>query len=235
MHKEKGMDDVLIAGIDEAGRGPCIGPMSLAVAVIEKRDEEFLIEAGVKDSKLLSPEERASIWKAIEGRLKEVKQLHIYPDELNFLMNRKSLNEIEAMKIGLLLNALKSRPDVVYVDSPDVVQEDFGVRIRKFVPFKVKIIAEHKADFNYPIVGAASIIAKLKRDEAIEELAKEYGDVGSGYPGDARTIAFLKAFVAKEKKLPECARRHWETCVKLMDARVQQKLSVFSPEKEQAI
>jgi len=82
------------------------------------------------------------------------------------------------------------------------------------LPFKIKIVSEHKADRNYPIVSAASIIAKVERDREIAELAKYYGDFGSGYPSDPRTMRFLKQCVEKSYDYPNFVRRSWKPAKK---------------------
>src|SRR3989344_3987745 len=152
---------MIIAGIDEAGRGPCIGPLVMAIASSRKEDEEKLVELGVKDSKLLSPAERERQAPQIKKIVQENYCMHITPEQIDTLRPKKSLNELEAMNAAKLLNALKTKPDVVYVDSPDVVMAEFGKRIEKYLSFKTRIISEHKADLNYPIVSAASVIAKV--------------------------------------------------------------------------
>lgn len=218
---------MLIAGIDEAGRGPAVGPLVLAVAVIEKRDEDELLKIGVKDSKQLSEKQRNAQFGKIKGALSEFATIHILPEEIDSLRDRKSLNEIEAMKIGALLNGLKKRPSVLYVDAPDVIEENFAERIRKYVSYDLAIKSEHKADVNYPIVSAASIIAKVERDAEIEKLSKEHGEMGSGYPHDERTIKFLEKWLEKNKALPKFARASWDTNKTLIDRRMQRKLPEF--------
>ena len=215
---------MLIAGVDEAGRGPCMGPLVLAVATIEKEDEELLFKSGVKDSKLLSPAKRESLFPKVHELCNEIAVESIEADELDSLMARKSLNEIEAMRIGRALNSLKEKPDIVYVDSPDVISSNFAKRIIKYISFKPKIISEHKADTNYTIAGAASIVAKVSRDNRIKELAESYGDLGSGYASDERTIKFIKNFLYKNNKLPPFVRRCWLTTERILNERYQKKL-----------
>ncbi|MFH1390872.1 MAG: ribonuclease HII [Candidatus Diapherotrites archaeon] len=215
---------MLIAGIDEAGRGPCLGPLVMAVTLIEKKNEEKLIELGVKDSKDLSPKERERQFIEIKKIVKEYHTTHAEPEELDKLMLRKSLNEIEAIHAAKLLNKLKTKPDVVYVDSPDVVMEEFGKRIKKYINFPLKIVSEHKADSNYPIVSAASILAKVERDDAIKKLSVKFGNVGSGYPGDAVTIKFLKNYLFEHNVLPTFVRKSWQTIKNLQDEKFQTKL-----------
>jgi ribonuclease HII len=202
---------MLIAGIDEAGRGPALGPMVLTVATIEKKEEERLRKLGVKDSKLLKATERVRQHAQLKKMLYEFHSVKLEASEIDHLRDRKSLNEIEAMRIGYLLNHLKKKPKVVYVDSPDPIAKNFGKRIEKYISFDITIKAEHKADLNYPIVSAASIIAKVERDAAIQRLCRKYGRLGSGYPHDPETIAFLCNWVKKNKSLPDFARKSWET------------------------
>ncbi|MDO8646806.1 MAG: ribonuclease HII [Candidatus Diapherotrites archaeon] len=215
---------MLIAGIDEAGRGPCVGPMVMAVAVIEKERESLLSEIGVADSKLLSPAERESQFPKIKKSLSEFATVHILPEEIDSLRDHKSLNEIEAMRAAELLNCLKNKPQLVYVDSPDVLQENFGLRIKKYLSFDVAIKSEHKADVNYPIVSAASILAKVERDAAIKVLEKTFGKIGSGYPHDPDTIAFIEKYLLEHNKLPSIARKSWDTSQRMLNARFQTKL-----------
>lgn len=221
---------MLIAGIDEAGRGPCFGPMAIGIAVMEKEDEEKLKQLGVKDSKMLLPNKRKSLVSKIKSHSAENKVLLLEPIEINDLMARYSLNEIEAMKIADLINGLKKKPEIIYIDSPDATKGAFEKRIRKYLNkahAKTKIIAENKADSNYVVVGAASILAKVKRDEEIEALTKKFGNIGSGYPSDPKTRKFLYDYVDANKKLPPFCRIFWKTCTEALDSigTKQQKLT----------
>ena len=218
---------MLICGVDEAGRGPAIGPMVLAAAVIDVEKESLLKDLGAKDSKLIPEPERDRLYPLIQKHLHTFSTIQLHASEMDELMNRTSLNEIEAMKIGHLLNGLKTKPEVVYVDSPDPIASNFGKRIYSYLSFKPKIVAEHKADVNYPIVSAASILAKVERDAEIKKLQKkfiDFGNIGSGYSHDERTIEFLQKYIQKFNCLPECARTKWGTNVRLMDARYQTRL-----------
>jgi ribonuclease HII len=215
---------VLVAGIDEAGRGPVVGPLVMSVAVVRKEDEEKLLELGARDSKEMSAKERESVCKELVRVLHAHKTVKCSAGELNVLMVRKSLNEIEAMKCAFLLNGLAEKPEIVFVDSPDVIMGDFAKRIGKYLSFKTRLVAEHKADRNYPVVSAASVIAKVERDLEIKKLEKEYGVIGSGYPHDEKTIVFLRNYLRENRKLPSCARVHWETAKNLEAELFQKKL-----------
>lgn len=218
---------MLIAGVDEAGRGPALGPMVLSIATIQKKDEQKLKKLGVKDSKLLNEKERQRQRKELPGLLNEYNTVHVKAKQIDSLRDRKSLNEIEAMRIGYLLNKLETKPDIAYIDSPDPIAKNFGERIKKYISFNLKIKAEHKADTTYPIVSAASIIAKTSRDEAIKRLSKKHGDMGSGYPHDPKTISFICNWVKKNKTLPEFARKSWETNKNIINNQFQKKLDCW--------
>jgi len=220
---------MIVAGVDEAGRGPCIGPLVIAAACVEKDDEEILLEKGVKDSKLLSREKREELFPQIHELCNGIAVEYIHPEELDRLMARQSLNEIEAMKAAKALNSLAEKPEVVYVDSPDFISDNFGKRIMKYLEFKPKIISEHKADVNYPCVSAASVVAKVNRDRAIDELAKTHGFMGSGYPSDENTINFIKNFLYKNNSLPPFVRRCWLTTERILNEKYQKKLFGAAP------
>jgi ribonuclease HII len=200
--------------------------MVLAVASIEKSQEEKLLEIGVRDSKLLTKSQREEQFNPIKKVLFEYATIKISPNEIDSLRTWKSLNEIEAMRIGALLNGLKKKPEIVFIDSPDIKQENFGKRIKKYINFETILRTEHKADVNYPIVSAASIIAKIERDAAIAELAQKAGcSIGSGYPHDPETIGFLNDCIKKNKQLPDFARKTWRTSQDLLDKKCQKKLA----------
>ncbi|MFA4907558.1 MAG: ribonuclease HII [archaeon] len=218
---------MLVAGIDEAGRGPCLGPMVLSIAMLAKKDEQKLLDIGVRDSKQLAPAERERQYVLLKRALLEFGSANIPAEEIDSLRDRKSLNEIEAMRIGQLLNSLKQKPDVVYVDSPDIIEKSFAKRIRNYISFNPIIYSEHKADVNYPIVSAASIIAKVERDSAITELSQKYGFMGSGYPHDEDTISFIRKWLDENNCLPHFVRKSWLTNQRLLDEKFQSSLSGF--------
>jgi len=89
---------------------------------------------------------------------------------------------------------------------------------------------EHGADETYPVVGAASIVAKVERDAHVERLAAEHGEVGSGYPSDPTTTEFLESYVADHDALPPCARATWKTSRDALAAAAQSSLGEFEPD-----
>ncbi len=215
---------MLVAGIDEAGRGPVVGPLVMAVACIEKKDEQLLADLGVKDSKQLAKKKREELFPKIQKTVHSFNIAKVTAKELDALMERHSLNEIEAMVAGQLLNSLEKKPKIVFVDSPDILQENFGVRIKKYISFEVKINSEHKADVNYPIVSAASVLAKVVRDNEILELEKVFGKIGSGYSHDEQTITFLKKYLQMNNSFPEIVRKKWLTAQNLLEEKFQKKI-----------
>jgi len=215
---------MFLAGVDEAGRGPALGPMAMALVVATKEQEEKLADIGVRDSKELDSKNRVSLVAKIKNLVEEYKVSLVFPGELNSLMLRKSLNEIEAMRIGSMVNSLRVKPEILLVDSPDIVESNFSKRIARYCSARITIKSEHFADRNYPIVSAASILAKVARDAEIERLKGEFGEIGSGYPHDPLTIAFIRKWVEENGSLPPIARTEWETNKRELDRKFQTKL-----------
>ncbi|NJE02919.1 ribonuclease HII [Thermococcus sp. MV11] len=202
-----------LAGIDEAGRGPVIGPMVIAAVVLDEVNVPRLEELGVKDSKKLTPKRRERLFDEIVQLLDDYVILELWPGEID--SRGGTLNEFEVENFVKALNSLKVKPDVVYIDAADVKEARFGEDIRKGLDFEAEIIAEHKADDKFVPVSAASILAKVTRDRAIEKLKEEYGEVGSGYPSDPRTRAFLENYYREHGTFPPIVRRSWKTLKKI--------------------
>lgn len=220
---------MIVAGVDEAGRGPCFGPMVISIAVIDTSIENELKNIGVKDSKEILPKKRESLLLEIKEKTLEYQTLILEVKEINSLMVKHSLNEIEAMKIAELINNLDEEVEKIFVDSPDSIPKKFEERIRKYLnkdKQKIKIVSENKADSKYIVVGAASIIAKVTRDKEIEKISAKFGSIGSGYPSDPYTKKFLAEYVEKTGKLPPFSRIFWKTCEVALEKKgtIQQKL-----------
>jgi ribonuclease HII len=201
-----------------------IGPLVICLATVEQEKEAELKKIGVKDSKLLTPKRREQLFGKITSICNEFVVMKTTANSLNEDMKRISLNEIEAVEFANALSLLKMPPEIVYIDSPDTVAKRFCTRIRKYHKGNEELICEHKADFNYPICSAASIIAKVERDAVIGEIKKELGcDFGSGYTSDDRTIDFLKKNFHRAE-IHKYIRKEWETIDKLK----QRKLDDFN-------
>lgn len=207
---------MLVAGVDDAGRGCVIGPLVIAGVLVEEKDLPRLVELGVKDSKLLSARRRETLAPEIKKIVHDYSIEKLLPREIDEVVlegkKLRKLNWLEARAMAKVIQNL--RPDVAYVDASDVVEERFKQDILELLPFKIKIISEHKADRNYPVVSAASIIAKVERDRAIAELASIYGDFGSGYPSDSRTVGFLSRCLDETADYPEFVRKSWKPAQK---------------------
>lgn len=213
-------------GVDDAGRGPVLGPMVLAGIIIDDENEEVkLKEMGAKDSKLLTRKQRAVLVKKIRGDYK----YHVEIAEPKEIDEFPNLNNLEAVKCGLIINNLmkdETEKVKVVVDCPSVNTKAWSEYLMDTIVKRdlVDLHCEHKADFYHPSVSAASIIAKETREERLKVLKKELGvDFGSGYPADPRTKEFLvKTF--GEKKFDSLIRKSWSTYKKIADRCDQRKL-----------
>ncbi|MCW7069292.1 MAG: ribonuclease HII [Methanophagales archaeon] len=200
-------------GIDEAGRGPVIGSLFVAGVL----NFEGLGVLGVRDSKKLSSKRREQLAKLIENAT-EVQVMELTAKEIDERRKSQSMNEITVDLFARIIELL--HPDRVYVDAADVNPERFASNLRKKCNIRerdIEIISEFKADENYPVVSAASIVAKVHRDKSIRELATEIGaEIGSGYPADPRTIQFLNRLLKEQKdNIPDCVRQSWKTFERL--------------------
>jgi len=204
---------MLIAGVDEAGRGPVIGPLVIAGVSFDEKDLPKLVDIGVKDSKLLPAQKRETLAKQIRELARNCHVVFLSPAEIDRVVETGKrlhrLNRFEAQTMARVITVLK--PDVVYVDASDVLADRFGEHIAENLDFKLKIVSEHKADKTYPIVSAASIVAKVERDQVIFHLQKKHGNIGCGYPSDSNTIKFLSEWIKKFGSYPDFVRKSWKT------------------------
>ena len=211
----------MICGVDEAGKGPVMGPM--VVAGVSVKNAKLIENLGFKDSKLLSSQRRLELFNLIkqnysyEIEVINVEKIDEYrmKNQLN-LLNRKAFEKVIS----------KLNPNVAYVDAADVDEERFGreIKINLTNPNDTDVISMHKADSMIPVVAAASIIAKQTRELEIKKLKKEIGDFGSGYPSDERTIKFLKSYFHDYSKWPSGTRKSWKTIERIRPVK---KLSDF--------
>jgi len=206
-----------VAGLDDAGRGPVIGPLIIAGVLIDDSRVEELVSLGVRDSKLLSPSARRRLEEKIKQTVERYEYVELTPDQIDLVVHKakklQRLNFLEAKAMAQVISRLK--PDIAYVDASDVLCERFGKHIQENLSFQLKIVSEHHADRKYPIVSAASILAKVRRDEEVARLRAEYGDFGSGYVTDARTMTFLENWIQEHGSPPPIVRRSWKTLKKL--------------------
>ncbi len=218
------MPDIIIAGIDEAGRGAVAGPLVVAGVSCDKKTESLLRKMGVKDSKLLTPARREVLAQAIEKTAKDIVILKVGACKIDsHRRGGMNLNQIEGVKMAEVASFL--RPDKVYIDSPDINLFKFKKFLEKMIQHEPEIVLEHKADLNYPIVAAASIMAKVERDREIAKLREEHGNLGSGYPSDPVTKEWLSEWISRNKQFPNFIRRSWVPAELMENDRLQTRLT----------
>ncbi len=218
----------LVCGIDESGRGPVLGPLVVCGFQIEEKQEAQLRKIKVKDSKLLTREQREYLYKKILKISDKYKVILTRPQEIDKAVHGHdglNLNKLEARKSAEILNEFN--PDKAIIDCPSNNIAAFRIYLKKLLKNKnIELVLEHKADVNHPVVSAASILAKVTRDTEIELLKKQIGiDFGSGYMSDPKTVEFLKN---NFENYPEIFRKSWFPYKELVSKKFQKNLSDFS-------
>jgi ribonuclease HII len=218
----------LILGIDDAGRGPVLGPMVLAGVLADISDNKILKEMGAKDSKLLLPKKRKEIKENIIKKYK----YHIELATSEEIDKSTNLNYLEAIHTAKIINELTKNLNEkinVIVDCPSTNIKSWSNDVWQLIKRQeiISLSCEHKADFNHPIVSAASIVAKEKREDEMERLRKWYEvDFGSGYPADPKT----KEFILKNFDNPKyilIIRFSWATVKKLIKNKISNQKKLF--------
>ncbi len=216
---------MLICGIDEARRGPVIGPLVLCGILIDEKDEIRLIELEVKDSKLLTSKKREELAKKIKKVVKKYELVLVYPKEIDRAVNKEdglNLNLLEANKIAYIINKLK--PDKAIVDCPSPNINSYKNYLKGKLNFDLDLVLEHKAE-RFPVVAAASILAKVTGDDEIKKIEKMVGEsVGTGYPSNPICQKFLKE---NWEKYPDIFRKSWITWQDHKITKMQKKLGDF--------
>lgn len=204
---------MLVLGVDEAGRGPLIGDMFVAALALHERDLATLAEVGVNDSKRLTPSSRFKLLNHIINRSRYIFVKRFPPDVID-------LNNINSLFISAVVSAVKAayalglNPTTIYVDSTSSRQKIIN-SLASIVREGTTLIVDYKADEKYVAVAAASIVAKVLRDSHVSYLRGVYGDFGSGYPSDPRTIRWVEECLKSSKALPPIVRRSWRTVRRL--------------------
>jgi len=213
----------VIVGVDEAGRGPVIGPLVVAGVAVETDVE--LRHMNVRDSKKLSPERREALAPEIE-KVSTYEVVVIPAERIDLMRSEMSLNDFEAKLFAEVIDKL--RPETAYVDAADVDEIEFKRCVRKELAFDVEIVSQHNADELFPVVSAASILAKVCRDREMRTIEDEIGmHIGSGYASDADTIAFLETWIRTHGSLPPHTRASWDTARRLLAESRNHKLDDF--------
>lgn len=219
----------LIVGVDEAGRGPVLGPLVMVALAADEEGIKKLKWLGVKDSKLLSSETREELFERIREVVTDFRVEVIEPDAIDLTLNEDNtnLNWLEADTSARLVSELD--PDKIIIDCPSpnisAYRDYFSQRLSAAVRKKAELVVEHKADFNHLIVAAASIIAKVIRDRHVDHLKSEIGiDFGSGYLTDSKTQLFLENY---HEKYAHLFRKSWQSYKNIEEKKKQKTLGEF--------
>ncbi|OPY37640.1 MAG: Ribonuclease HII [Methanoregula sp. PtaU1.Bin051] len=208
----------MICGVDEAGKGAVLGPM--VIAAVGADTESVLDGLPVRDSKLLSPARRENLFELIADRCRVA--IVIVPVDRIDSRGVSGMNGCIARAHAAAI--MQIFPETAYVDACDVNEGRYAQMVLAHLDIPCRVISEHKADITYRIVSAASIVAKVVRDREVALLAEEFGIIGSGYPSDPETIAFLSSYIEKHCRPPSCARKSWKTVSSMMEGLSQSRL-----------
>ena len=186
-----------------------LGPIIVAAISVSKKSISELTKSGTKDSKLLSPKKRQSLFGNIINIAESICICRIGIEDIDFHVFKNNLNLLEAEAMAITIGNMKS--DKTYVDSCDVNPYRYQRTIRGFLgQHDTKIVSMHHADRLNVVVSGASIIAKVIRDSEISKIRVQFGDIGSGYPSDKKTIRFVKDWYSQKNEIPPFARKSWK-------------------------
>jgi len=231
-----------ILGVDEAGRGPVLGPLVYGACWCPANQKDDLKKLGFDDSKVLKEEVRDKFFKAISGgETKDVKlgwRVHVsQPEELSNKMLRLKKYDLNSIShdacMWLIQSVLDEGVDLsaVFIDTVGDPKK-YQRKLEERFPSLIVTVAK-KADSLYPIVSAASICAKVTRDQLLKNWRfREHNltpsrKFGSGYPGDANTKKWLRQHIDPVFGFPSIMRFSWKTCDKLLE---EQTVPVQFPE-----
>ncbi len=216
-----------IIGVDEAGRGPVVGPLVICGLMVE--DDDVLRELRVRDSKKVAPKKRTEL----ADKLRKVARYEyaiMDAADIDVLRQRYTLNVIEAKLFASVIEKL-GPCSMAYLDAADSNEEGFGKQVLREMGESgkgIQVTSKHGADDIYPVVSAASILAKTKRDNMVRDIEKELGQpIGSGYPSDPVTIKFLKAWYTEHGEMPPHTRMSWKTVGRLINELSMKGLASF--------
>ena len=212
-------------GIDETGRGAMLGPMIYTAAYWAESDDAAISKIGYDDSKGLSAKKRAEFAKGMDadGRIGYTCRL-VSSKEISQLMTRRSPISLNVIAFDATVAAVQAVLDAgvrvtrAFVDTVGD-PERWRQKLSRVFNDRIDFVVEKKADATYPVVSAASIIAKYLRDASVEfgTLFEEphiraAGPhvLGSGYPGDPKMKAWAETHVDKVFAYPSCMRFAWK-------------------------
>jgi len=203
--------DELILGVDEAGRGPILGPMVMACVALRPRKAAALTRAGVTDSKAFAGE------KAHEERLRLIPRILECADHVSIMVVDVADIDRHCREGGL--NRLEQERAAYMITRAPAARRIVCDGARLFRPLQARwphLEALDRAELKHASVAAASIVAKVRRDQLWAKIcrryAPEFGDdivgQGGGYCNPP-TRAFLRAYIKRYRRLPPEARRSW--------------------------
>ena len=195
-------------GVDEAGRGPVIGPLVVCALGMPTADIEILIDIGAKDSKSLTKKKRFSIAEHIyleaDKRRWDVGLITCSASRIDKEREISNLNELEVelFKEAIFATKAEKYNGEIHLDACDTNEKRFGDRVSSSLGSnwsQWSIKSKHKMDLTNILVGAASILAKAHRDKEIEKIGRLLDlEIGSGYPSDQKTRVAIKNLVKGE-------------------------------------
>ena len=203
------MSGALVLGIDEAGRGPGIGPMVLAAVALDDVSAGFLAEAGVRDSKAFgssaaAQRRRAELAEVIREHARWVAMETCEVDEIDAYVSRGALNELERERARVLITQAPACARII-ADGRTL----FSGLTAEFAHLE----ACDRAEAVHTAVAAASICAKAERDKRFHAIANRYlpdfGPLRGGGYVNAPTCAFVAEFIRRHGHLPPEARKSW--------------------------
>jgi len=227
--KEKKAISKIIVGVDEAGRGPVLGPLVMVAFAVKEENQKKLEWLGVKDSKLLSSQVREELFESIHEIAHDFRIELIEPDAIDLSLKEANtnLNWLEAETCARMVSELDADEIVIDCPSPNIpaytafISKHLSEETRK----KATLIVEHKADVHHISVSAASVVAKVIRDRAVEKIKTDIGiDCGSGYMSDPKTQDFLEKY---HDKYPDLFRKGWQSYKDIEEKKKQKTLGEY--------
>ncbi len=196
-------------GIDEAGRGPAIGPMVLAAVCLGTKAARALSRAGLQDSKAYGASEkarqiRADLAAQVYARAESVSVRIVDVEQIDRRVNNNELNALER-EVAVELIKGSAPADKIIADGKVLfgpLQADYP-----------HLVVYNRAEERHVSVAAASVIAKSHRDAIFSRIAHQYaeqfGEIRGGGYANSATRRFLRAYAEKHRCLPPEARTSW--------------------------
>ncbi|KAJ5661641.1 Ribonuclease H2 subunit A [Penicillium maclennaniae] len=207
-----------VLGVDEAGRGPVLGPMVYGAFYLPRDVHHSLLaeKHSFDDSKVLTPNARANLMRLLNTPGEDlfescgyaIKALSARDIGSGMMRPGTAVYNLNAQAIDATIEIIRGVVEVLGVDVREVYIDTIGnpatyqAKLERIFP-TMKITVAKKADSLYPCVSAASVAAKVTRDVALEVLyeavlrAQQSGNAsvqgwGSGYPSDSKCVGWLR-------------------------------------------